>query len=118
MTHLIASAFAGMKGAKIWYLNGIRATGIPVTHAYTESLAAKRGYLDALAKAVEGTRFSGLAVPCFPEGRKWHLINDHTDFFLRGDSASRAIIPFGLPIAASSDFGDKERVFVLGLRVA
>ena len=114
MTHLVASCFVGMKGAKTWYVNGIRATGIPVSGAYTDVLAGHRGFLGALAREVEGSSFSGLAVPCFKEARGWHMIHNHRDFFVVGASTASALVPFGVPIAASADFGSDRLVFALG----
>lgn len=114
MTHLVASCFVGMKGAKTWYVNGIRATGIPVSGAYTDVLADNRGRLGALAREVEGSSFTGLAVPCFKEAKTWHMIHDHSDFFVVGTSVASALVPFGVPIAASADFGSDRLVFALG----
>ena len=114
MTHLMASCFAGMKGAKTWYVNGIRANGIPVSGAYTDVLAGQRGRLDALAREVGGSSFTGLAVPCFKEAKGWHMIHNHDDFFVVGTSVSSALVPFGVPIAASADFGSDRLVFALG----
>ena len=116
MTHLVASCFTGLKGAKTWYVNGIRATGIPVTAAYTDVLAKNRGFLDALAREVDGTTPVGVAVPSFKEANGWHLIHDHGDFFVRGETVCTAVMPFGVPVCASSDFGDPRLVFVLGDR--
>lgn len=42
-THLAAADFCGMKGAKTWYVNAVRANGVPVTKAYTDILAENRG---------------------------------------------------------------------------
>jgi len=114
MTHLVASCFVGMKGAKTWYVNGIRATGIPVSGAYTDVLAGHRGRLGALAREVEGSSFAGLAVPCFKEAKSWHMIHDHGDFFVVGNSVASALVPFGVPITASADFGSDRLVFALG----
>ena len=114
MTHLMASCFVGMKGAKTWYVNGIRATGIPVSGAYTDVIAGNRGRLGALAREVEGSSFAGLAVPCFKEAKSWHMIHNHDDFFVVGTSVATALVPFGVPIAASADFGSDRLVFALG----
>ena len=114
MTHLVASAFTGLKGAKTWYVNGIRTTGIPVSAAYTDVLAKNRGLLDALAREVDGTSFAGVAVPSFTEANGWHLFHNHDDFFVRGGTACTAVVPFGVPYCASSEFGDQRFVFVLG----
>ena len=114
MTHLVASAFTGLKGAKTWYVNGIRATGIPVSAAYTDVLAKNRGLLDALAREVDDCRLAGVAVPSFKEANGWHLFHNHDDFFVHGGTACAAVLPFGVSVCASSAFGHPRLVFVLG----
>ena len=113
MTHLTASCFAGMRGAKTWYVNGIRATGIPVTRAYTDILAENRGFLDELARAIGKTTRVGLSVPCFTERHDWHLVHNHGEGFVSENIGDFAPPAFGVPICTSRDFGDKTRVFAL-----
>ena len=114
MTHLVASCFTGMAGAKTWYVNAIRADGTPVTRRYTDELARKRGYLDALACAVAGSRMTGLAVPCFTNHPNWHAVRNHGEFLVERDTVlEAAAVPFGVPVCASNDFGDRRLVFAL-----
>ena len=115
MTHLVASCFTGMKGAKAWYVNAIRATGIPVTRRYTDVLAENRGFLDALAAEVKDTRMAGLSVPCFTNHPNWHAIGNHGEFLVdrRNGLVANVTVPFGVPVCASRDFADRSRVFVL-----
>lgn len=112
-THLASSAFAGIKGAKSWYVNGIRATGIPVTKAYTDVLASHRGMLSSIVREVAGTKFAGLAMPCFDKPSAWHMINNHGEFFISGTIGFDVAVPFGVPVSVSKDFGNKEIVFTL-----
>jgi len=112
-THMAVSAFLGFRGSKTWYVNGIRETGVPVTQAYTDVLAAHRGELAAIARAVEGTQAAGLATPCFRTTDKWHLAHGVGEFFTCGTFVERCGIPFGIPAAASSEFGRKDLVFAL-----
>ena len=112
-THLTASCFTGMQGAKTWYVNGIRATGIPVTRAYTDVLAEKRGYLNALADAVRDSEMIGLAQPCFTNHPNWHLVRNHSEFLTETAASGWATVPFGVPFCASKDFGNADRVFAL-----
>ena len=114
MTHLAASCFAGMTGAKTWYVNAIRRDGTPVTRRYTDELARNRGYLDALVGEVEGSRMTGLAVPCFTNHPHWHAVGNHGEFMVeRGTVLEAAAVPFGVPVCASKDFGDRGLVFAL-----
>ena len=112
-THLASSCFVGMQGAKSWYVNGIRATGILVTEAYTDVLAENRGYLPALADAIRDSTLVGLAQPCFTNHPNWHLIRNHDEFLVESAASGWATVPFGVPFCASKDFGDKRRVFAL-----
>ena len=112
-THLAASCFVGMQGAKTWYVNGIKPTGIPVTRVYTDVLAENRGCLSALAKAVCGSEMTGLAMPCFTNHPNWHLAGNHKEFFVEEGTSGWATVPFGVPFCASRDFENTNRVFAL-----
>ena len=112
-THLVAAAFAGMRGAKIWHVNGIKASGAMVPKAYTDVLARHRGQLDALAKAVEGTRGVGLAAPCFTNAPGFHPTENCFGNFTEPSDLEGCLFAFGLPLAASRDFGDPGRIIVL-----
>lgn len=113
-THMMAAAFSGMCGAKTWYVNTIRANGVPVTQAYTDVISEQRGVLDAIVKAVEGTEPIGVAVPCFTNHPNWHLVKNHDEFMTQGGGMFAAVFaPFGIPTYASRGFGEKNRVFVL-----
>ena len=113
-THMALSAFFGMKGAKTWYVNGLRPGGAPVTAAYTDVLAENRGTLDAIVRAAEGTSMAGLAIPCFTNHPDWHVIRNHSQFvFNDGNAAIFACAPFGVPYRLSRDLDDRSAVFAL-----
>ena len=112
-THLEVSAFLGMKGAKIWYVNGHKGT-LPVSRAYTDVLTRNRGLLDALSREVgDAAGAEGVAVPCFSRFPKWHLAKMHNEMFLEsGTFAERVFIPFGIPFRAEKDFS-RDGVYVV-----
>ena len=113
-THMTTACFAGMKGAKTWYVNSIRATGIPVTGAYTDVLSENRGFLDALAREVAESRQVGVAIPCFTNRPAWHLVHNHSQFMTEpGGVFETYLAAFGIPGYACRDFGDRDRVFAL-----
>ncbi|MBR4258228.1 MAG: hypothetical protein IKQ17_04290 [Kiritimatiellae bacterium] len=112
LTHLANAAFVGMVGAKIWYVNGHKGP-FPVSRNYTDVLAENRGLLPALAEAVSGTEWEGLAIPCFTNFPNWHLVNNHSEFFVATDNAGANVcIPFGIPFQTVRDF-DADRVYAL-----
>ena len=101
-----------MNGAKIWYVNGHKGL-FPVSRNYTDVLAENRGLLPALAEAVSGTEWEGLAIPCFTNFPNWHLVNNHSEFFVATDNAGANVcIPFGIPFQTVRDF-DADRVYAL-----
>ena len=104
-THLEVAAFLGLKGAKIWYVNGHKGT-VPVSRTYTAVLARNRGFLDALAREIENAvGAEGVAVPCFSRFPKWHLAKMHNEMFISpGTFAERVFIPFGIPFYGEKDF--------------
>ena len=63
---LLASAFIGLRGAKLWFVN-CHKQGYPVSRHYTDILARHRGDYAALAKAASASRATGFAIPCHPE---------------------------------------------------
>ena len=70
---LVSSIFIGARGSKIWFVNGHKDGGFPVSRVYTDVLARFRGFYPALAGAVEGTALAGVispAHPRFPLGSK------------------------------------------------
>lgn len=112
-THLTAACFVGMQGAKTWYINGLRATGTPVTRAYTDILAGNRGYLSSLAAAVENSELVGLAIPCLTNHPDWHVTRNHAQFFIDDNISKQAAVPFGVPFRVSREFGRPDIVFAL-----
>ncbi len=112
-THLVSAAFLGMKGAKIWYVNGLKCSGAVVPAAYTDVLARHRGQLDAIAAAVEGSTVVGLAASCFANAPSYHPTENCLGNFSEATDLEKCVFAFGLPIAASRDFGDGRLVFVL-----
>ena len=112
-THLEVAAFLGMKGAKVWYVNGHKGT-LPVSRAYTDILARNRGLLDALSReACDAAGAEGVAVPCFSHFPKWHLAKMHNEMFIgSGTFAERVFIPFGIPFRAEKDFS-RDGVYVV-----
>jgi len=113
-SHLAMSAFIGFRGAKTWYVNGLRASGFPVTRAYTDVLAENRGFLTALAKEIEGSEMRGLALPCFTNFPNWHLVKNHDEFFVETQSAGPLVCtPFGVPFCAAREFGAPGRIYAL-----
>ena len=104
-THLEVAAFLGMKGAKIWYVNGHKGT-LPVSRSYTDVLARNRGRLDALSREVgDAAGAEGVATPCFSRFPKWHLAKMHGEMFVESDTfAERVFIPFGIPFYGEKDF--------------
>jgi len=122
--HMAMSAFLGMRGAKIWYVNCLRETGAPVARAYTDVLADNSGFLDGIVRAVKNTTSAGVAVPCFTTHPGWHVVKCTSQSFFSdeeygdrdyecGNAGIFACAPFGVPYRLSRDFGDTDAVFLL-----
>ena len=111
-THLANAAFAGMVGAKTWYVNGHKGP-FPVSRSYTDVLAENRGFLPALLREVADSGWEGLAVPCFTNFPSWHVVTNHNEFFVETGNVGEAIcIPFGIPFQTVREF-DADRVYAL-----
>lgn len=102
---LAVGAFAGLTGAKAWYVNGHKGD-VPVSRHYTDILAAHRGQYDALAAASASSVPAGVLIPSHPEfpcesAAKRQGIRP-TDARNWGDTVFGN---FGIPFAATFDFG-------------
>ena len=114
MSHLTYAAFIGMRGSKAWYVNAHKGR-FAVSRNYTDVLAENIGLLSALADAVDGSEMDGLAVPCFTNFPNWHLVGNHSEFFMeRGNAGETTCSAFGLPFRAARDF-DADRTYLLSL---
>ena len=60
---LAVSAFIGLKGAKLWYVNAHKGR-YPVNRHYTDILERHRGFYQALSSATRGTTLGGVLIPC------------------------------------------------------
>ena len=63
---LVSSIFLGARGSKIWFVNGHKDAGFPVSRVYADVLARFRNFYPALAGAVEGTDLDGVISPAHP----------------------------------------------------
>lgn len=63
---LVSSAFIGLKGAKLWFVNCHKGPDA-VSRNYTDVLSEHAGYYGAVAKAVLRSRFAGVAIPNSPD---------------------------------------------------
>ena len=112
--NLAYAAFAGLDGAKVWYVNQ-RRKGIPVTRHYTDVLAAHRGYYDAIAQAVRGTDWLGAVTPCyrdFPVSNALELKHPPASYDSRtwGDHVFGA---FGIPFCVSENLDRADAVYAI-----
>jgi hypothetical protein len=112
-THLATSAFAGYAGAKTWFVNAVKGSGVPVSRAYTDVLAGHRDFLSVLSDAVSGSAFRGLMAPCFTRPKNWHMTREHGEFFVEENVCTNLAVAFGVPMGVSRDFGSRENVFAL-----
>ena len=106
-SHLVNAAFAGLKGAKTWYVNARKRNSVvPVSSKYTEILARNRGCLEVLAEECIGSEPVGVAVPCFTTFPFWHMMGNTSHFFVEKENGGADLcIPFGVPFRVSSAFG-------------
>lgn len=110
--HLVTAMFAGLKGAKLWYV-GMHKGTYPVNPGYLDTLAANRGFYATLFRELEGSSFLGLAAPCqarlpadpFPAYRAAAHWGDSFITHLAGQ--------FGVPFWATFDLDAKDAVYSL-----
>ena len=97
-THMTLGAFCGMTGAKAWCVNAHKSPDLPVSRNYTRIMAENRGFLDALAKEVEGSEPVGISLLCLTNFPGWHAINGTDEYFYdTGDGEDWRFVPFTVP---------------------
>ena len=112
MTHLSNAAFIGMRGSKAWYVNAHKGK-FAVSRNYTDILAENPGFLSSLSDEVQGSEWEGIAVPCFTNAPNWHLMKNHSEFFLaRDNAASTSFGVLGIPFRTVRDL-DGDRTYAL-----
>ena len=106
-SHLVKGQFCGLTGAKIWYVNAHR-KGVVVPRAYTDVMAAHKGYYGALATALEGTRPYGVVTPTINKPAEWNAARPSVmgKNFPRAEKtwAEKVLGHMGVPITASTHF--------------
>lgn len=68
---LISSIFAGLNGAKLWYVNTHKGEK-PVNRNYTDILAENRGLYQTLAAECAKTELTGVVIPAHLNFADWH----------------------------------------------
>lgn len=101
---LVTSAFVGLKGAKLWYVNTHKGN-YPVSRNYTDVLADHRGLYGAVASASAVSSPCGILIPCHKGFPFDSLKNDGKRTMpLDGNNwAARVFGIFGIPFLATCD---------------
>lgn len=108
-SHMTAAAMMGMVGAKVWCVNATLRDGSKTPCVYMETMARRKGYLNALTASLRGTRQVGIVTPAIVKASEWHAGRPRTD----GQTFPRPVVNwneqvfshFGFPVMASRDFG-------------
>ena len=110
---LSASAFIGLKGAKLWLVNAHKGK-YPVSRHYTEILARHRGFYPALSAAVRDTTPTGILIPCHRDYPRHSVaVNGSRDTFDSGGWVQKIFSWYGIPYRATEDF-TVDGIYALG----
>ena len=115
---LCSSIFAGVNGAKVWYVNTHKGS-VPISRNYTDIMAENRGLYQTLAAEVKKTVPTGVIIPAHKNFAEWHAA--HYDEL----SPKLTLIPLetmatvelgqiGIPFKASFDYDENEVYAVAG----
>lgn len=115
---LCSSIFAGVNGAKLWYVNAHKADK-PVSRNYTDILAENKGLYQTLAAEVKKTRPTGVIIPAHKNFAEWHApyFNDRIGRLLLVPEDNMATVMLGhigVPFKASFDFDEDEVYAIAG----
>ena len=110
---LVAAAFLGLNGAKMWYVNGHKGK-YPVSRHYTEILEKHRGLYSAVSAAVRGTEQTGVLVPCHGEFPSESIAHRKGIRTFDEDGWTQGVFTwYGVPFAATYDLMRKDAVYAL-----
>ena len=104
--YLVMSFFAGLKGAKLWYVNAHKGD-IAVNRNYTDRLAENAGLYRTLARELADAERIGLLEPCLTRFPKWHPLRNPTEGFVAENTwAAKALGRMGIPYAVTKDYAN------------
>ncbi len=110
---LSASAFIGLKGAKLWFVNAHKGKYAVNSH-YTEMLERHRGFYPSLSAAVRGTSLTGVLIPCHKDYPRHPVtVNASSDTFDPNGWAQKIFSWYGIPYRATEDF-TLDGIYALG----
>lgn len=103
---LVTSAFLGLKGAKLWFVN-CHKQGYPVSRNYTDILAVHRGYYDALARMSSQSSPCGVLIPCH-KGFPFHSVFSPARTMPYDDNGwvQSVFGVFGIPFRPTYDYSE------------
>ena len=109
---LQAAAFCGLRGSKLWYCNAHKGA-FPVSRAYTDAIASRRGHFSAIVAAVQGSELSGIVVPVIGGRGPWHPSMMGESFVGEGNWGAGMAGGFGVPFCCRGDFTE-DAIYTLG----
>lgn len=110
---LSTSAFIGLKGAKLWFVNTHKGR-YPVNRHYTEILERNRGFHSSLSAAVRGTSLAGVLIPCHRDYPRFGVTGDGVrDTFAHNGWTQKIFSWYGIPYRATEDFS-LDGIYALG----
>ncbi|MBQ9336868.1 MAG: hypothetical protein IJS14_06185 [Lentisphaeria bacterium] len=110
---LCSAIFAGLNGAKIWYVNGHK--GIwPVNRKYTAEQEKYRRYYPVLAETLHDAVPEGVIIPVHDRFPHWHP-SDTKEYFVSAENWVRNMLGvYGIPFRCSFDLTEKGIYAVAG----
>ena len=115
---LISSIFAGLNGAKLWYVNTHKGK-TPISRNYTDILAENRGLYQTLAAECAKTELAGVVIPARKNFEDWHAAyyNENLQRIRLVPEETMATTMFGqvgIPFRASFERNEGEVYAVAG----
>lgn len=112
-TKLTSSAFLGLKGAKVWFVNMHR-NDTPISRRYTEELSRNRGLYQTLAREAGDSQRSGVIIPLHKNYLCNTPIQGDEYMYERFSWAETHLGMFGIPYRVSFDLGENGVYLISG----
>ena len=102
---LCSAIFAGLNGAKIWYINTHKAD-FPVNRKYTDILEKYCKYFPVLANTMHNALPEGIIIPAHDRFPHWHPADASENFVPKENWVDRMLGVYGIPFRSSFDLNE------------
>ena len=104
-TKICTSIMAGLRGAKLWWINAQDYSSDPMNENYLNILAKHKNYHPALFEEVKKSKLSGIIIPVHKQFKTYHPAAGKWEYFVNPGSWGATVFGmYGIPYRCSLDY--------------